>query len=124
MGLIGLGPQTCGADAASEQIERARVLRELAESSPPLRGDGRRVPQPERPEAGQLDAAQEQAVIIDSDLRWRNLLADQARERNAPEAHQGAARIRPLLDRRGQDARDLHQRIQRQDLESRLQRVR
>jgi hypothetical protein len=80
--------------------------------------------QPDRPEAARLEAAQEQAVTIDNDLRWRNLLADQVRERNASEAHQGAARIRSLLDRRADDARDLHQRIQRQDLESRLQRVR
>ena len=120
----GLLSPSYGGDPLSEQVERARVLREMGETPPATDGDGRTVLPPARLETEQLDATQEQAVTIEKDQRWRNLLGDQARERNVPEPEPGSAQIRSLQDGRAQDAQELHRKIERQDLEYRMQRNR
>lgn len=118
----GLASSSYGGDPTSEQIERARVLRELGEIPPAADGDGRAVLPPARIEIEKLEGTQEQEATIENDQRWRNLLGDQARERNVPNPVPGAAQIRSLQDGRAQDAQDLHRRIERQDLEYRLKR--
>jgi hypothetical protein len=122
--LAALAAASHGADPGAEQIERARVLREMSETSPPARDETRPVLPPARLEIEQQDAAQEQAVTIENDLRWRQLLGDQARERNLPGPTPGAAQIRSQQHGRAQDAQELHFRIQQKDLEYRLQRSR
>ncbi|MGH8632008.1 MAG: hypothetical protein ACREU7_14770 [Burkholderiales bacterium] len=113
-----------GGDPASDQIERARVLRELAESSAAAATEPRVVLPPAGLEIEQLKQEQDQAVVTDNNRRWRKLLGEQARVRNLPAEEPGARQIRSLLDGRTQDAQELHRRIQRQDLEYRLQRDR
>jgi hypothetical protein len=106
-------------DPVSDQIERAQMLRKLAET--PTAVEPRAVLPPARLEIEQAEQEQRREVVIDNDQRWRKLLGEQARARNAPSAEPGARPIRSLLDSRFEDAQELSRRIQRQDLEYRLQ---
>jgi hypothetical protein len=102
-------------DPVSDQIERAQMLRKLAET--PTAAEPRAVLPPARLEIEQAEQEQRREVVIDNDQRWRKLLGEQARSRNAPSAGSGEQAIRSLLDSRFEDAQELSRRIQRQDLE-------
>lgn len=112
-------------DPVSDQVERARMQRKLVETPgvEPDHSPGTALP-PARLEVERLEGEQRQGIVIDNDQRWRRLLGEQAGSRNAPSDDPGARPIRDLLDSRFEDAQELHRRIQRQDLEYRLQRDR
>jgi hypothetical protein len=123
-GVIGLGPQVCGADAVAEQIERAVTWREIAARPPSGPGGWRAIPGPGSARTAAPEAAQRQTVVIDNDLRWRNLLADQARERHSAGAHLGARQVRAGVSQGMQAEQELHRVILHQDLEYRLRAAR
>ncbi len=113
-----------GGDPASAQIERARVLREMAETSVAAAIGPRPVLAPARLEAEQLRVRQNRALANDNEVRWRRLLGEQARSSNLPSDEPGAVQIRSLVDGRLQETQNLHRRIQWQDMEHRLKRDR
>ena len=121
-GCLGLTALPCLAgDPVSDQVERAQMLRKLAEPPAAAAREPGAVLPPARLEVEQLEGEQRQGVVIDNDQRWRRLLGEQARSRNAPTEEPGARSVRSMRDSRFEDAQELSRRIQRQDLEYRLQ---
>ncbi|HWQ37695.1 MAG TPA: hypothetical protein VNM24_03655 [Burkholderiales bacterium] len=101
-----------------QQIERARLLRQLQEDAPE-----RALLPAARLEPRALEAARAQASAAFRDGHWRAVLGAQVRARHfAQEAERAGVRAMQL--RRARDALELQLKVHRQDLDHRLQRKR